>query len=261
MASGVPTTSDAYYRCYTALHLVTHRAIPCVDNSLRTWHTNQTIPPCTGQGKCPVGKKLKVPASCQNCTEWGKRIEAAVYLNPPKPGPPPVGPQPPPSQTSQKSPHVVWGNVNTSDLGNSHLEVAKAFVLRLPNKPLQGTGAIGAAVTASKPYSRLEDFDSASLLMIMTRFKDFHGGDQASFEIIEKVGHVDMCSKLDCEMTNAEFHTLNHSCDWCLQCQLCCSEKFVLHVSLKCIIICTMSSVIIFSGSYRAFFFYIDTAS
>ena len=199
--AGGPRTSDAYYRCYTALHLVTHRAIPCVDNSLRTWHTNQTIPPCTGQGNCPVGKKPKVPPSCQSCAEWGKKIEAAVYHPPPKPGQLPAGPQPPPppsSQISQKSPQIVWGNVNTSALGNSHVEVAKAFVLRLPNKPLQGTVIFGAA-SGSKSYSRLDDFDSASLLMIMTRFRDFHGGDQASYEIIEKVGHVNLYSKFDYE--------------------------------------------------------------
>ena len=182
MATGGTITSDAYYRCYAALHLVTQESVPCVDNSLKTWHANQTVLPCTGQGKCPVGKNPKVPASCESCEEWGKRIEAAVYHPPPKPGPQPAGPQPPgSSKTSLRSSQLAWGNVNSTNLGSSHVEVAKAFVLRLPNKPQPSTGA------TSKPYSRLEDFDSASLLMIMTRFRDFHGGKQANYEIIEKV--------------------------------------------------------------------------
>ena len=177
------SASDAFYTCYKALHLVAREALPCVDNSLKTWHANQTIPPCTGQGKCPVGKKPKRPASCLSCEEWGKRIEAAVYHPLPKAGPPPALQQPAAlSKISQKPSQLPWGNLNSSNLGGSHVEVAKAFVLRFPNKPQQSNSG-----AASKSVLRLEDFDSASLLMSMTRFRDFHGGDQASYEIIEKV--------------------------------------------------------------------------
>ena len=172
MASSGCTDSDAYYRCYKALHLVTHEAIPCVDNCLKVWHANQKLPPCT-KANCPQGKKPRQPASCQSCVDWGSAVEGMLY-QPPQSGQP-TGPQPP-GKTQ-----INWSNVVSSKLSQSHVEVAKAFVLRLPKLP--PTASSGAAQT----YSKLEDFDSASLLMIMTRFKDFHGGDHTSYQTLQKV--------------------------------------------------------------------------
>ncbi|XP_072022700.1 uncharacterized protein [Amphiura filiformis] len=155
---------DAYYRVYKALHLITHRAIPCADNSLKGWHVNQqiTLPPCSAQ--CPSGKKPKPPASCPECVAWGLAIESALYQ--------------PTTVHAKAKPQLTWSNINQPNLGRSHVEVAKAFVLRLPHK--QG-GPL---------YTKMSDFDSASLLMVMARFSMFHNGDPASYDIIMKVAGI-----------------------------------------------------------------------
>ena len=166
MANYLPIDSDAYYRVYKALHLVTHEALPCVDNCLKVWHAQQlqVLSPCTAQ--CPDGKKPKLPASCPNCIAWGTAIEGALYQ--------------PPANPSSTTLQLAWANVNQSNLSKSHVEVAKAFVLRLPKKQ----GNTGANI---QHYRSVSDFDSASLLMIMARFAAFHHGDQASYDTIIKV--------------------------------------------------------------------------
>ena len=164
---------DAYYRVYKALHLVTHEAIPSVDNCLSKWHAiqQQSLPPCSVLGplQCPAGKKPKAPksfqqlmspASCKECEAWGNAVEAMLFH---------------PSTTPLAAkPHMTWQNISPSNLAESHVEVAKAFVLRL-QKDIQ--------------YNKLEDFDSASLLMIMAKFKEFHKSDQTSCDIISKVNY------------------------------------------------------------------------
>ena len=172
MACGGSTDSDAYYRCYKALHLVTHEAIPCVDNCLKVWHANQTLAPCT-TGNCPQGKKPRQPASCQSCVDWGNAVEGMLY-QPLQSGQQPSGPQP-----AGKT-QITWSNVVSSKLFQSHVEAAKAFVLRLPKRPPTQSGAV-------QTHTSMADFDPASLLMIMTRFKDFHGGDHASYQSIQRV--------------------------------------------------------------------------
>ncbi|XP_072048274.1 uncharacterized protein [Amphiura filiformis] len=163
----VPATDpDSYYRVYKALHLVAHEAIPCVDRCLSTWHANQALPSCTGQ--CPIGKKPKPPVSCQNCLAWCQAVEGALYNQPPK-----VRLQ------------VTWSNVNSSGLGKTYLEVAKAFVLRLPHKQTSA----GASSTCNQ-YNSMSDFDSASLLMIMAKFAGFHNGTKASYDTIMKVAGI-----------------------------------------------------------------------
>ncbi len=167
MAAG-GTDPESYYRIYKALHLVTHEAISCVDKCLTTWHSNQTLPSCTGQ--CPTGKKPKSPASCQACVNWGQAVEGALYQ-------PPANPSNQPSATAASGrPQIAWTNVNSSKLGNSHVEVAKAFVLRLPHKSTSGS-----------TYNHVSDFDSASLLMIMAKFTMFHYGTKSNYDIIMKV--------------------------------------------------------------------------
>ncbi len=266
-------SEDSFYRCYKALHYITHEAIPCVEESLKTWHSNQqqTLSPCIVQ--CPGGKKPKLPASCFNCVDWANAIESAYYQ---------AGAS---TQKTQKP--ITWQNVHSSDFHKSYVEVAKAFVLRLPKatcktatpttqlqagtgaastSPLSssssssaapsatatavvtyqstaaspsattllqptsssGSSAVPAPVTAtasvssssssaattataglvlagstgtpspscsapssthppSQRYTKISDFDAASLLMIMTRFSEFHKGDQKAYELIEKV--------------------------------------------------------------------------
>ena len=160
MASSGCNVSDAYIRCYKALHLVTRKAIPCVDNCLTLWHSNQKLhikDKHPQEGKtCPQFKKPRQSASCQSCVEWGDAVEGMLY----QPG----------------KIQITWPNVVSSQLSKSHVEVAKAFVLKLPKTS-----------RAAQTDSKLEEFDSASLLMIMTRFKDFHREDQTSFQTIQKV--------------------------------------------------------------------------
>ena len=76
---------------------------------------------------------------------------------------------PPPNKTPNLP---QWANVNPTILHRDPVEVAKAFVLRLPQG--QSYGSIG-------------DFDSASVLMIMMRFEQFHHGDHAKYGLIKKV--------------------------------------------------------------------------
>ncbi len=160
MASTVSDTS-AYYKVFKGLHFLIYEALPCVDNAIKVWHKNKrrTLPSCTGQ--CPDGRKPKLPVSCQRCVDWGNAIETALY-------------QPPVARKLQ----ITWQNVSSSNLGKSYIEVAKGYVLRLPkNKASHGTSQ----------YTRLSDFDSASILMIMAAFKEFHGGNQTIYETITKV--------------------------------------------------------------------------
>ena len=157
---GLRTVSDDYYRCYKALNLVVHAAIPCVDHCLRGWHQQQRaiLSHCTRQGFCPPLRKPKPSVSCQSCIGWGQAIEAASYH-----------PYLPAKST------IIWTNVTSSNLYISHVEVAKAFVLRLSSK---------------SNISRIEDLDSASLLMIMGKFAQFHAGDFATYDCIQRVSSV-----------------------------------------------------------------------
>ena len=151
--------SDNYVRCHQAVQLVCEHSIPCIQNVLSKWHKNlqQTLSPCTAAHQCPGKGKPKAikqgKGSCNACVAWGNALEAAVY---------------PPNSSGT----LPWANINPSLLHKDPLEAAKIFVLRLqPGVVLTDVG----------------DFDSASLLMIMMKFNDFHQGDQVKYDIIKKV--------------------------------------------------------------------------
>ena len=91
--------------------------------------------------------------SCTACNAWGNALEASVY---------------PPNSSGS----LPWQNINPTQLHADPIEAAKIFVLRLQ------PGAV---------YTDVGDFDSASLLMIMMKFKDFHLGDQLKYNAIKKV--------------------------------------------------------------------------
>ncbi len=65
-------------------------------------------------------------------------------------------------------------NANPLLFNTVPLEVIKLFVLRTPAQQRNA-------------YSALGDFDAASLLIIMGKFKAFHKGDQAMFDMIQKI--------------------------------------------------------------------------
>ena len=162
-ASAAGLNADGYIRCCKALHLVVHQSIPCVDDVIRNWHTAQSLvlPSCSRPRPRPPGNpqeckdsgKPKSSSSCASCVSWGQAVENVYY------------PQ------SAKG-NMPWGNVNPSSLRLSHVQVAKAFVLRLQH---------------DHTYTSLEHFDLASLLMIMMHFEVFHGGDRNKFDVIKKV--------------------------------------------------------------------------
>ena len=157
---GLPDSSaqDRFNKCHAALHTVLSHIIPSLQNAIDSWHlkTKGTVPPCSNPAQCPPFKKPSTKNnSCQGCIAWAKVIEAQVY--------------PPSSVVS-----LQWMNANPTLFSKDPLETIKPFVLRMPTNPRQ-------------TYSHLGDFDAASLLMIMGKFKEFHQGDQAVFDIIQKV--------------------------------------------------------------------------
>ena len=176
MATGDPSNAAAYFRCHKALHLVTKESVSCVDNCLKNWHgrviNSHSLQPCAGN----CGKHKK--DWCSPCEEWGKLIESSWYHQPPGP----TGPGPPAKLSKTTQP--MWSNVNSCNFSKSHIEVAKAFVFRLPSTlPVPGSS------TNVANYTKIADFDSGSLLCIMTRFNAFHSGDPAKYEIIKKVSN------------------------------------------------------------------------
>lgn len=145
-------------KCQQAIASVCKKAVPSIKECIRAWQQRQrqTIGSCTGTGTClaTAGKPKSGKGSCASCVRWGQTVEAEIY--------PPGGP-------------IQWSNVNPTLFSTDPFEVAKAFVLRLK------TG---------KNYCTFGDFDSASLLMIMMGFKEFHQSDQASYNVIKKVGSL-----------------------------------------------------------------------
>ena len=148
MADPVTQSSDNLVRVLQALHHVCLKAAPSIDYTIRKWHAKQifssNLQPCTQPAKCITkGKPKPPPSSCQNCVQWGSALERAYY------------PQP----TSGKPPPIAWKNVNPTRLCNSYIEVANGFALHLP---------------AGQQPTRMEEYDTASILKVMQRFGDCH---------------------------------------------------------------------------------------
>lgn len=74
-------------------------------------------------------------------------------------------------QTDSTKPTIRWSNVRSSNLYSSHVEVAKAF----------------AVLPTDASISAISDLGAAGGLMIMSRYKWFHGEDTASYEKIQNV--------------------------------------------------------------------------
>ena len=151
-----PKSYANYAICIALIQSVVESTIPSLQHALDTWHyqIKQTIQPCATPNQCPQNKKPSAKnKACKECIAWVTAIEKEVYPS-----------------TAVGS--LQWTNVNPKAFRNDPLEVIKLFVLRIP---------------AGKTFSLLSDFDAASLLMIMSKFKTFHGGDQSVFEQIQKV--------------------------------------------------------------------------
>ena len=150
---------DNFMKCLVVLQTFLSHTIPSLQNAIDSWHqkTTMTIPPCSNPTKCPPFKKPSTKNhSCPECIAWATAIEAQVY---------------PPSAVGS----LQWMNADSTLFSKDPLEVVKLFVLRMP-------------VNQRQTYSKLDDFDAASLLMIMSKFSAFHNGDQNVFDNIQKVG-------------------------------------------------------------------------
>ena len=149
-------SQENFIRCHAALQTLLSKTLPCLQNTLDLWHhqTTQRLKSCTTPNQCQPNRKPSSKInSCQTCMDWAKAIEAEVYPH-------------------SKVGSLQWANVNPTKFGKDPLEVIKLFVLRIP---------------ANQVFSTLGDFDAASLLMIMWKFKEFHHGNQAVYDQVLKV--------------------------------------------------------------------------
>ena len=148
-------------KCHEALHILLTAVIPCLQNVIDLWHhkVKQTHLPCSNQKKCPPNKKPSAKnKSCQECINWVNVIEAEVY---------------PPTSTAKGN--LQWTNVNSTLFSENPMEVVKLFTIR---------------IQANQTISTLDDFDTASLLMIMSKFSKFHHGDPTTFDKINSVSRI-----------------------------------------------------------------------
>ncbi|XP_072022106.1 uncharacterized protein [Amphiura filiformis] len=152
---------DNFIRCHAALHTLLSHTIPSLQHAVDTWHhkTTVTTQPCSNPAQCPPFKRPSLKnKSCPECITWATAIEAQVY---------------PPWNVGS----LQWMNANSTLFSKDPLEAIKLFILRMP-------------ANQGNTYSTLGDFDTASLLMIMGKFKEFHLGDQMVFDNIQKVAQI-----------------------------------------------------------------------
>ncbi|XP_072043457.1 uncharacterized protein [Amphiura filiformis] len=151
---------DNFVMCHAALHTLLSHIIPSLQNAIDTWHkkTTATIQPCSNPAQCRPYTKPSKNYSCQECIAWAMAIEAQVY----------------PLSTIFS---LKWMNANSTKFSKDPFEAMKLFALRIPGNQ-------------RNMYSTLSDFDTASLLMIMGKFKEFHLGDQSVFDNIQKVALI-----------------------------------------------------------------------
>ncbi len=150
---------DNFIRLHAALHTLLSHTIPGLQYAIDTWYqkTTAVTKPCSNTTPCsPCRKPSARNNSCPECIAWATAIEAQVY---------------PPSTSGS----LQWVNANPVLFSKNPLEVIKLFVLRMP-------------AHQKNAYSSLGDFDTASLIMIMGKFRVFHHGNQAMFDMIDKVG-------------------------------------------------------------------------
>ena len=154
---------DAFIRCHEAIHVVCSSAVPCIETVIQNWHTQhkQTTGACTNPKQCPSkGKPKPLPRpqqSCQACLDWGSALEAVEYTD----------------QTHGIVTSLAWTNINPTVLFQDPVEVAKAFGIKLPK--------------GEPPPTTFDGFDTASLLLIMMKFGEFHQHDHNRYLKIKKV--------------------------------------------------------------------------
>ena len=164
---------DGFIRCHEAIHVVCSSAVPCIQTVIQNWHSQhqQTIGACTNPQQCPSkgkpkppprpGGRPQPPRSCQACVDWGSALETVEYTD----------------QTRGIVTSLAWTNIDPTILFQDPVEVTKAFGIKL--------------FKGQPPPSTFDEFDTASLLLIMMKFGAFHQQDHNSYQIIKKVSiHV-----------------------------------------------------------------------
>ena len=161
-----------FIRCHEAIQLICSLSMPLVRLSIEQWHQmmqthlqNCTTPHCPAKGK-PNAKR----GSCPSCVQWGVALQNT-------------------HSPSQNLVNPQWPNVNPTLLHKDPVEVAKAFVLRLPKGHI---------------CRSFGDFDVASILMMMVHFKGFHRGIKQHREHIEKVCIYVTCVEHACMASTKE---------------------------------------------------------
>ena len=151
--------------CYNALNVAVTQSIPCLREVLSKWHEVQrkAIGPCqrprprpaSSPEECIEKGKPTPETSCASCVAWGEALEDAFY-----------------PQTLKES--MSWDNVNPACLSRSHVMTAKSFMSTL-------------SIQRTRTCTKLEHFDSNNLVLVMMRFKAFHGENMDTYHIIKKV--------------------------------------------------------------------------
>ena len=161
MATSAPHTSNNFLRVLQAVQHVVCKAVPSLDESIKTWHGNQIrrnrLLPCSQPHLCPetgkpkhlskvrklVSRKNKF-SSCKNCVIWAKALKDVFYSSP----------------TEGSLADVAWEHLNPTRLFHDYIEVCNAFVLHeRPSEPRPTT---------------LQDFNIEGILQIMLHFREYH---------------------------------------------------------------------------------------
>ncbi len=133
-----------------AIRYISQQTVPCLSDVLNHWHIQQKqkLGPCQSPQKCKIKGKPTPETSCQTCVDWGIAIQAVSY----------------------QSETLSWHNINPTLLYHDPMEVAKVF-----------------ALTECQKTSSLQEFDTTSLLMLMSNFVNFYAGNSTFQENIRKV--------------------------------------------------------------------------
>ena len=152
-------SNDNFGSCYTAIETVLLWIRPCLQHVLETWHqqTMKKIQPCLSPDQCPRNQKPTTEnKACQSCLEWVAAIQDVVY---------------PPSDIES----LYWSNVNPTLFSKNPIEIIKLFTDHH---------------TPNQAYLNLGEVDNTSLLVLMSKFKEFHRGDHTVFGNIQQVYNV-----------------------------------------------------------------------
>ncbi|XP_072015116.1 uncharacterized protein [Amphiura filiformis] len=157
--SAVPDIEN-YVKVCEAIQVLCSLCIPTVQECVEQWHQaqQQQMLPCLATAKCLPNKKPTTKSgACKPCIDWANAVESVCY----PPCPPGKG--------------VQWRNVNATLFHKDPVEVAKGFLFILPH---------------GQSCTNFGDFDIGGILKLMMGFREFHNGDKACFDKMQKVVNI-----------------------------------------------------------------------